>query len=344
MKISNELKVGLLALTACAILILGYNYLKGKNLFSNNDTVYVIFTEDVDGLTPSSTVNISGLNMGLVADIKLMDDFSGNILVALELKKSFKIPKNVQANMVDQSVLGGKAIKLEYSGTCDGDNCLQGGDTIVGSVVGMFESMTGDLDPYIEQAQAAYSSIDSTIKAITQDGGAGSLDFKRILADFQGTLTNLNNTTRNLNALIANSSGDIQGTMSNLNALSGNLKNSQSDIDLILGNIAQFSKRLEALELEETVDSTQMTFATVNNTLRNVDGAINSVDLLMAQINTGNGTVAQLLKDDKLYNQLDSTLRSIQLLTDDIRLNPKRYINLRRKSPPYKVTEDPADN
>jgi len=344
LKLSNELKVGILALSAIALLIWGYAFLKGKNIFSNNKVVYAVY-ENVDGLTKSSTVMISGLKVGVVSKIDLLPDFSGKVLVTMEIKQDVKVPRRTTvADLVDMSLLGGKSIKLNYTGACQGDDCIQDGDTIPGDNIGMVDNITKEIDPYIQRFQKGYYALDSIYKEfVSKGGGADDLGLNKTLVDFQSTLSNLNATTRNLNLLIKNSSGDIQGTLSNFSAISKNLKEQEGDINRVMSNVAKFSDRLEALELEETVDSTQMTFAQVNKSLRTLDAAILDIQSLVNTINKGDGTVSKLLNDDEVYTKIEAILKSIELLTDDVRLNPKRYINLRRKSIPYEEKNDPAD-
>lgn len=343
MKISNELKVGLLALSATALLIWGYSYLKGKSLFSDNMIVYAIY-DNVDGLTKSSTVTISGLKVGLVSNIKLLPDFSGRVLVTMEVEKELQIPRaNTVPELADLSLLGGKTVKLDFKGSCNGPDCIQNGDTLYGRSLGMMDNIKKEINPYLEEAKNGYAKLDSLFQSYTSGNGDGGLGLSKTLKDFQSTIANLNGTTYKLNRLIGQSSGDIEATLANLNAISANLKASEADINRVIGNVGKFSERLEGIELEETVDSTQMTFASINKTLRTLDGTIADVQTLIKSVSTGSGTLSKLINEDQLYKDVDEAIKSINQLTDDIRLNPKRYINLRRKNQPYEPMVDPAD-
>lgn len=335
MKLSNELKVGILALSAIALLIWGYAYLKGQNVFSNKKVVYAVYN-NVAGLTKSSTVMISGLKVGVVSKIELMPDFSGKVLVTMEIDSDVQVPrKTTIADLVDMSLLGGKSIKLNYFGGCEGNDCVQDGDTLTGATVGMVDNITKEINPYIERFQSGYAMLDSMFREFTAEGGgADDLGLNKTLRDFQGTLANLNATTYSLNKLIRSSSGDIENSLGNVNAITNNLKAQEAEINRVMGNVGKFSDRLEGIQLEETVDSTQMTFAQVNESLRNLDGAINDIQALIDKVNNGKGSVSMLLNDDKLYQQLNEMMQSITNLTDNIRVHPKRYINLRRKNIP----------
>lgn len=343
MKISNELKVGLLALSATALLIWGYSYLKGRSLFSNDMIVYAVY-DNVDGLTKSSTVSISGLKVGLVSNIQLLPDFSGRVLVTMKIENDVKIPRlNTVPELADLSLLGGKTVKMNYEGSCDGADCIQDGDTLYGRSLGMMDNITKEINPYLEQAKSGYERLDSLFQSYASGEGGEGLGLSKTLKDFQATIANLNGTTYKLNRLIGQSSGDIEATLANLNAISANLKASEADINRVIGNVGKFSDRLENIELEETVDSTQMTFASINKTLRTLDATIADVQALINNITTGSGTLSKLINEDQIYKDVDEAIKSINQLTDDIRLNPKRYINLRRKNQPYEPMEDPAD-
>ncbi len=331
MKISNELKVGILALSAIFVLVWGYSYLKGQDLFSDKKVIYAEY-ENVFGLTKSSTVKISGINVGLVTNITLKDDGSQKVMVEMELDPEMKIPKKTIAELVDQSALGGKTIILRFEGTCEGEGCLQSGDILQGETIGLIESMTGDLSPYIKKAESSWEMIDSIIKGFQAGQEGEGLGLEKTLGDFKNIIANLSVTTSRLNGLIASSSSQIEGSLTNVNTLTKGLAESEDDIQKMLANISKFSDRLEAIELEETVDSTQMTFSSVNKSLATLDAAVLDIQKLIKNINEGDGTIGKLLNDDAaLYAEVEGLMLSIKRLTDDFALNPERYTTVLRK-------------
>ena len=93
MKISNETKIGALAAVSIAVLILGFNYLKGSNLFEKSDKIYAVFGK-VDGLAVSNPVSINGLQIGKVASLHEKDKNLSGIIVAIDLTKDINIPNN----------------------------------------------------------------------------------------------------------------------------------------------------------------------------------------------------------------------------------------------------------
>lgn len=331
MKISNELKVGILALSAIFVLVWGYSYLKGQDLFSDRKVIYAEY-DNVFGLTKSSTVKISGINVGLVTNITLKDDGSQMVMVEMELDPEVKIPKQTVAELVDQSALGGKTIILRFEGTCEGEGCLQSGDVLEGKTIGLIASMTGDLDPYIKKAENSWEKIDSMIKGFQAGGSGEGLGLEQTLGDFKNIIANLNVTTRKLNGLIASSSSQIEGSLTNVNKLTAGLAASEGNIQRTLANVSKFSDRLEAIELEETVDSTQMTFSSITQSLQTLDGAVLDIQKLIKNINEGEGSIGKLLNDDAaLYEEVEGLMLSIKRLTDDLALNPERYTTVLKK-------------
>jgi len=330
LKISNELKVGILALSAIFVLVWGYSYLKGQDLFSSKKIIYAEY-QDVFGLTKSSTVKISGINVGLVTNITLKEDGSQMVLVEMEVDPAVKIPKNAVAELIDQSALGGKTIILQFKGTCDGESCVKSGDILEGNTIGLIESMTGGFEPYIKKAETSWEKIDSMIKGFQAGEGSEGLGLEKTLQDFQTVIANLSITTSKLNSLVASSSSQIEGSLTNVNTLTKGLAESEDDIQKALANVSKFSDRLEAIELEETVDSAQMTFSSVNNSLATVDAAILDIQKLIKQINEGDGTVSKLLKDDEIYKEVSALLLSAKRLTNDLQLHPERYTTVLKK-------------
>src|SRR3546814_5084611 len=71
MKIAKETKIGVLAAVAIAILIIGYNFLKGNNVFSDSQQFYAIY-DRVDGLTESKPIYVNGFQVGRVARLELL--------------------------------------------------------------------------------------------------------------------------------------------------------------------------------------------------------------------------------------------------------------------------------
>ena len=92
MKFTREVKTGILAICAIALLIFGYSFLKGKNLLENERTFYAVY-DNVEGLIASSPVTINGMMVGQVVSIDFADT-KGNLVVEFNVDSDFNFSKN----------------------------------------------------------------------------------------------------------------------------------------------------------------------------------------------------------------------------------------------------------
>ena len=125
MKISNETKVGSLTVIAITVLIIGYNFLKGKDLFTNTVDYYAKY-ENINGIKVSNAILYNGFNVGKVTALDLNEN--GEVIATLTLQPNVKIPINSIAKIASQDLLGAKAIVLLFS---DARTYYQEGDTLV---------------------------------------------------------------------------------------------------------------------------------------------------------------------------------------------------------------------
>ena len=102
------------------------------------------------------------------------------------------------------------------------------------------------------------------------------------------------------------------------------INNSLANVEKASGNFAKISDDLEKAKLSQTVKSLEVTLDNVNK--------------IMANIETGKGSMGKLLKDDAMYNNLTKTSKELELLLQDVRLHPTRYVNVSlfgKKEKPY---------
>ncbi len=343
MKISNEVKVGILALVAIFTLVYGFNYLKGKDLFKRANYYYAVY-DDVGGLGKSAVVSVNGYQVGSVTNLDLTEDLK--IIVEMSLDYGLSLPKSTVANIFSPDPLSSKGIKLEYPGKCK-SNCAVSGDTLVGKTSGLVESMLGDMSSTIDQAKDAVSSaaaaaIDSLNSRFSSEGEAIGNSFD----DIQGILKNLKRSTGKLDNLLEGSTDNIKNTLTNLEMATANLKGTKEQLDRVLNNAEVFTKQVNEVDLKGTLDKTvggvDKAVEQAKNTLKKADEALASMDEIMKKVKDGNGSIAELMNDEaKLYNNLNEATLDLQLLLQDVRLNPKRYVRLfRKKSPDYTMPED----
>ncbi|GAB3009609.1 MlaD family protein [Niabella terrae] len=305
MKISNEVKVGILALVAILILIIGFRFLKAKDIFNHHPKIYAIF-KSVGGLEKSNFVKINGLTIGSVYAMEPADENVSAIKVILNItEEGVLIPANSVA-YIEGSLLGTSNIIIERG---DAKNYMVDGDRIkTKEEAGLLGNLTSEAKPLMNKVKTVADSLTLLLSNFNHILDAGTQ------RDLQSAIANLNHSTASLNALLAGVNKPLTATLDNFSAISGNLKNQNQAIEGILSNANAFTSSLKEMQLQQTVD-------TLNSTIAALRQAVNG-------INNPNGSLGALMNDRQVYNRLNDVLLSAEILLDDVRVHPKRYVNI----------------
>ena len=304
MKVTNETKIGALTSIAIVLLILGFNFLKGKDLFSHSKKIYAVF-RNVDGLELSNTVSIKGLNVGNVYAIKATDKNINGILVTISMKQDVNIPKNSVAS-ISSGLINSSTIVINKG---DASDYIQDGDTLStvekGSILNEFQSSP---NPVISTLNSTLGSLDSLIQVV------GSLFNPAVKNNFTAIIANLARSSASLQIMLNDKTSSLAHSMVHLDSFTNNLASNNQRITGTLDNLEKTTSKLANAKIDETLQSAQATM----NSLRDAINKVNSTD----------GTMGLLLNDKKLYLNLENTARSLNILLDDLRMHPKRYVNI----------------
>lgn len=304
MKISNEFKVGLLAVIVITALIFGFRFLKGKDVFNRTPKIYAIF-KSVGSLEKSNFVKVNGLTVGTVYNIEPADENISAIKVTISLTQDVKIPSNSVAYIAG-SLLGSSNVVVE-KGTAT--TYLQNGDKLATRVeVGMLGDLTSEAKPLMGKVRTAADSLTLLLSNFNQ-----TLDVAT-QKNLQLVIANLNKSTASLNALLEGVNKPLSSSLNNINSITSNLKDNNAQIQGILGNFNNFSYELNQLKLQQKISSLNETLAELKSTL--------------AKLTNPNGTIGALMNDKKLYDRINNVALSAEILLDDVRVHPKRYVNI----------------
>jgi phospholipid/cholesterol/gamma-HCH transport system substrate-binding protein len=311
MKISNETKVGALAAIAITLLILGFNYLKGKSLFDSRKKIYALYGK-VDGLNVSNGVFINGVQVGTVSDIHEADKDLNQITVVISLDKDINIPKNSIAE-IKGNPLGTSTININKG---DSKYFMNKGDTLkTENALGITGELKKALGPVMTKVEGSLQSLDSVLRIV------GSMFDEKAKNNIQGILGNVNSITAqlitssaSLNSLLNNQSGALAQSLNNMSAFTGNLAKNNEQVTKMMANAEKATANIANLKLDETL-------ATLSKTMEELKTTI-------GKINSKEGSLGMLINDKKLYNNLESTTRSLNTLIDDLRVHPKRYVSI----------------
>ncbi len=318
MKLSRELKTGIIAIGGILLFILGFSYLKATPLFDNSKTFYAVY-KNVGGLQPGTQVSINGFAVGKVNDIRFKD-MGGNLLVTFSVDNSFEFSKNSVAELYDTGIIGGKGIQIIP--VFDNAVMAVSGDTLLTNTKpGLTDLVQKNLAPLQSKVEGAVSNADSLL-----------VNFNDILddktkKDLQNSISGLNElinsfkiTTNSLNSLMANNKDQLEASLAN--------------IKTITENFSKISGSLSEAGLDKSIVSLQKT--------------VNNLDKLLMKIDKGEGTLGKLMNNEELYDNLAEASKELDLLLQDFRLNPKRYVNVSvfgKKQKEYTLPEnDPAEN
>lgn len=298
MKITKEIKTAILALVSISLFIWGYSFLKGKDLLSHYKTYYVVY-DNVEGLAASAPVTINGLIVGKVQRITL-NNSTGKLVVEIQVEGNFPISKSSIIAIYEPGLIGGKQIQIipNYEDIISAVS----GDTLQGAVKKGLTDLVGEqLTPLQEKIEKMVVNADLLLINLNQllDNPTKNA-LKSSVANLNETLISINSTSKNMDELLSENKDKITGTLTNISKVS-------SDFAVISDSLSK---------------------ANLGQTIKQLEKISQNMNLLIADLQAGKGTMGKLMKDEVLYSNLNKTSKELELLLEDVRLNPTRYINV----------------
>ncbi|HBK83259.1 MAG TPA: MCE family protein [Flavobacterium sp.] len=306
MKLTREIKTAILVIASISLFIWGYSFLKGKDLFVNYKTIFIKY-DNVEGLEPSSAVSINGKSIGKVVAITL--DKNWKSIVEIQIDGAYPISKSSIAQIYAPSPIGGKQIAILPG---KGSDLVQDGDFLKSaSKLGLTDELSNQLVPLKGKVETLLNNTNELLVNLNQvlDKSTQS-NLKNSIASLDKTLTELSQISKSVNIMLAENKSKLNNTLTN--------------IDKTSANFAAISDSLSNANLAATVSNLEKTLA--------------SVDKIMSDLQAGTGTMGKMLKDDKMYTNFTKASKELELLLEDVRLHPTRYVNVSlfgKKEKPY---------
>jgi len=309
LKINNEIKTGVLAVFAIALFIFGYSFLKSNDIFVNDRTFYAVYS-DVEGVVNGTPVTVNGFPVGSVQKISFYKN--NDLLIKFRIENNIKFSKNSLAQIYETGLIGGKALAIIPAN--DNARVAVTNDTLKTSIApGLTDLVNKQITNLQEKIESMIMSADSVLHKIN-----------RVFDD--STRVNLRNSVSGFNQTIS----DLKATSTLIKSI---VESNKSDIDITLNNVNNISKDL--LDFSSTLNNSGF-----DQTLINFKKSSEDLSEILKDINRGQGTITKLINNDSLFNNLNDASKSIDLLLEDIRLNPNRYIHFSifgKKNKPYKT-------
>lgn len=311
MKISNETKVGSLTAIAITFLVLGFNFLKGRSLVKTGNFLYAKFP-DTKRLMQSNGVFINGFNVGSVYEVLNVDANLKEMVVGIKLKTNYQIPINSIAT-IKENPLGNPSIEIELGDTT---KFLGNGDTLItDNPIGLIQKIGNQLTPISGNLKSTLHTLDSALKNINSifDPNAKN-NLQTAIANITKITEMLAKSSASLNDMLDKQNGGLAKSLNDVNSFTKNLSQQNEKINNTLSNIETTTNKLSKTDFEGTVSKLKTTIETMNTAV--------------AKLNSNSGSLGLLMNDKTLYNNLTNTVRSANILMDDLRKNPKRYVNI----------------
>lgn len=301
-KLSKEFKSGFIFLLAIVFLVYGLKYLKGLNVFEANKPYYAIYDE-IDGLQVGSAVRLNGFNVGMVNAIVLNDN--NNLLVTLNITEIENIPDNSICKIVNQDLMGTKGVSLILGNS---QTFAKSGDTLLSGIENSLQDeVNAQILPLKNKAEGLIGSVDSLLTIVTAVLNKNTRkSLSNSIKSLDETFTVLSSTMTKIDSMVYQNDARVSKILLNLESITLNLNDTSSGIKPILYNLSSISDSLSK---------------------SNFSSLINNIDKLSNNINNGSGTLSKLMKDEKLYNNFEKSTSELAELIEDIKNNPKRYVN-----------------
>ncbi|MDA0758317.1 MAG: MlaD family protein [Bacteroidetes bacterium] len=296
MKNKNEIKTGFLVVIGIGLFIFGFSYLKSNDIFVNDRAFYAIYN-DVEGVVNGTPVTVNGFPVGSIQDISFFKNNS--LIVKFRVENNIKFSINSIAQIYETGLIGGKALAIIPAN--DNSRVAVYNDTLTSSVApGLTELVNERLNPLQENIESMIVNANSVldkVNSIFDDPTRANL--RTSVSDFSETIRDLKETSVMIKSV---------------------MKSNKTNIDQTINNILNISTDLS--EISETINQSEL-----STTIKNFKNSSDDLNSILKNINKGNGTISKLIESDTLFQNLNNASKSIDLLLEDIRLNPKRYIH-----------------
>lgn len=302
---------GFIAIVILAASYWGFNFLKGSPLFKKTDAYYIYY-DRIEGLNASSPIIVNGYKIGQVTEITFLPKDNCRLRVKIEISNEFQIPDSTIARITSMDLMGSKGIELIFGNK---PTYHTPGDTLIGEVEqSLKDQVSIQMLPVKRQAEELMSEISKAIAVITYIFNEETRDnLEKSFASIKTTFSYLESSAFSLDTMLKKESSKISGILSDVQFLTHTLKENSEQLTNIFQNLSTFSDTLVALDISKTV--------------LQANKALESFNVIMEKVNRGEGTLGQLVQDDKLATQLEDAATNLKKLLWDIQYNPKKYLN-----------------
>jgi phospholipid/cholesterol/gamma-HCH transport system substrate-binding protein len=344
----SQLKVGVLAFVAMAILAVLIFLLTGsRGIFQHNETVHT-YMEDASGMAESAPVRLNGILIGTVQSIEISGSKDPKRVVRFDMSIPEKflqsIPDDSTTEISASNLLGDKFINITKGTSATpvkpgGElRSLQAQD--IPELMAQSANVLATLKDIANRADAMLADIDA---------GKGNLGkllrdeelYKRldgIAAEGQQLLADVRNGKGTLSKLIYDDTlyQEIRGPIKRIDAILADLQQGQGTAGKLLKDPQVYDEARQTLaEMRRLVQDLNAGKGTAGKLMKDdqlyqqLSELTTKLGDTIDRINSGKGTVGQLMVNPQLYDALNGAMREFQELGKAIRTNPKKYLRIK---------------
>lgn len=311
LKLSRELRIGLLSVITLAAFVWSFNFLKGKDLFNQQRTFFVSYS-NVAGLMTANAVTINGLSIGQVSGMSFDKGNPGKIVVELNISNDVRIPKNSVARIFSSDLLGTRGIQIILG---DSPEEAMSGDTLISEMQKSLQDEVNNMvQPILVKAETLMSSMDTVLTVVSDVFNKQTRDnLISTIESLKNTMANLQSATFTADTLISSQKNRLARIIANVESISSNLKQNNENLSKVMSNAAKISDTLARANIAET--------------MTNLSNTVEGLSRVVQKIENGEGSVGQLLNNETLYNELEASSKELKQLIEDMKLHPERYVH-----------------
>lgn len=311
-KLSREVRVGLLTLITLGAFFWSFNFLKGKDVFKRQRTFYAVY-DNVAGLMTANSITINGLQVGQVSRMFFHPTKPGKVIVELYMSNPIDIPSNSVARIFSSDLLGSRMIQIIPG---DSPVMAESGDTLAAQMQQSLQDEVNDMvAPIMAKTENLITSFDTVLNILSEIFNEQTQEnLTSTVQSLRNTMANLENATLTVDTLVDSQKVRLSRIIANVEAITANLKSNGDNINRSMANITRITDTIARANLS----------ATMNNLSRSVAG----LEAVVSRIESGQGSIGQLVNNDKIYNDLEASAKELKLLLEDMRLNPSRYVHV----------------
>ncbi len=311
MKISKTSKIGIVVVCSLTILIWGINFLKGRDIFKT-EKVFIARYKNIGGLEPSTVVLLNGLKIGYVREIYFAEDFSGDLIVKIAVQNKFPLPVGTVAEIASSDLLGSRIVKLNLGNS---NQFHENNDTLQTKIESdLMQQVSEQIAPIKAKAESLLVSLDSIVTSVSMIlDGESRRNITQSIEEISYTMSNLEHISKDLSDVVGEQKSNLSTTLTNFKDISQHMNTNAEKLDHIMENFSTVSDSLKNADIKASID--------------NLNKSAEEIQLILAKVNSSEGTLGLLVNDPRLYQNLSYTSENLNRLLVDLKQNPKRYVN-----------------